>query len=302
MTTKFKTLEEILNSGDFAITAEIPPPVSAGPLELEAKIDLLKGSIHAINLTDNAGANAHMSSLAAASIVLNKGIDPIYQITCRDRNRLAIQSDLMGASALGIRNVLALGGDPIKSGNQPEAKEVFDVNSKTVLNIINDMNKKGLTMGGRELDTKADFFPGAAAIVHDPIENWKPAALEAKASAGTKFIQTQFCYDSNLLKTYMKCIVDSGLSEKLYFLVGIGPLRSDKSAKWMRDKLFGTVIPDTLVLRMEQSKDPIQEGICICADLIDEFSEIPGVSGVHMMAPRNLAAIAPTVARAGIKI
>jgi len=302
MTTKFKTLEEILNSGDFAITAEIPPPVSAGPLELEAKIDLLKGSIHAINLTDNAGANAHMSSLAAASIVLNKGIDPIYQITCRDRNRLAIQSDLMGASALGIRNVLALGGDPIKSGNQPEAKEVFDVNSKTVLNIINDMNKKGLTMGGRELDTKADFFPGAAAIVHDPIENWKPAALEAKASAGTKFIQTQFCYDSNLLKTYMKCIVDSGLSEKLYFLVGIGPLRSDKSAKWMRDKLFGTVIPDTLVLRMEQSKDPIQEGICICADLIDEFSEIPGVSGVHMMAPRNLAAIAPTVARAVIKI
>ena len=302
MTTKFKTLEEILNSGDFAITAEIPPPVSAGPLELEAKIDLLKGSIHAINLTDNAGANAHMSSLAAASIVLNKGIDPIYQITCRDRNRLAIQSDLMGASALGIRNVLALGGDPIKSGNQPEAKEVFDVNSKTVLNIINDMNKKGLTMGGRELDTKADFFPGAAAIVHDPIENWKPAALEAKASAGTKFIQTQFCYDSNLLKTYMKCIVDSGLSEKLYFLVGIGPLRSDKSAKWMRDKLFGTMIPDALVLRMEQSKDPIQEGICICADLIDEFSEIPGVSGVHMMAPRNLAAIAPTVARAGIKI
>ena len=302
MATKFKTLEKILNSGDFAITAEIPPPVSAGPLELEAKIDLLKGSIHAINLTDNAGANAHMSSLAAASIVLNKGIDPIYQITCRDRNRLAIQSDLMGASALGIRNVLALGGDPIKSGNQPEAKEVFDVNSKTVLNIINDMNKKGLTMGGRELDTKADFFPGAPAIVHDPIENWKPAALEAKASAGTKFIQTQFCYDSNLLKTYMKCIVDSGLSEKLYFLVGIGPLRSDKSAKWMRDKLFGTVIPDTLVLRMEQSKDPIQEGICICADLIDEFSEIPGVSGVHIMAPRNLAAIAPTVARAGIKI
>ena len=157
MTTKFKTLEEILNSGDFAITAEIPPPVSAGPLELESKIDLLKGSVHAINLTDNAGANAHMSSLAAASIVLNKGIDPIYQITCRDRNRLAIQSDLMGASALGIRNVLALGGDPIKSGNQPEAKAVFDVNSKTVLNIINDMNKKGLTMGGRELDTKADF-------------------------------------------------------------------------------------------------------------------------------------------------
>ena len=302
MTIKLKTLEKILNSGGFAITAEIPPPVSAGPLELESKIDLLKGSVHAINLTDNAGANAHMSSLAAASIVLNKGIDPIYQITCRDRNRLAIQSDLMGASALGIRNVLALGGDPIKSGNQPDAKAVFDVNSKTVLNILNDMNKKGLTMGGRELATKADFFPGAAAIVHDPIENWKPAVLEAKASGGAKFIQTQFCFDSNLLKTYMKFIVDSGLSEKLYFLVGIGPIKSEKSAKWMQDKLFGTVIPEALIHRMEQTKDPIQEGINICAELIDEFREIPGVNGVHLMAPRNLTAIAPTIARTGIKI
>jgi len=170
------------------------------------------------------------------------------------------------------------------------------------LNIINDMNNKGLTMGGRELATRSDFFPGAAAIVHDPIENWQPAALEAKASAGAKFIQTQFCYDSNLLKTYMKYIVDSGLSEKLYFLIGIGPLKSDKSAKWMRDKLFGTVIPETLILRMEQAKDQMQEGIKICAELIDEFREIPGINGVHLMAPRNLAAIAPTIASTGIKI
>ena len=302
MTGEFKSLKQALQSEPFVITAEIPPPVSAGPFELESKIDLLKGSVHAINLTDNAGANAHMSSLAAASIVLKKGIDPIYQITCRDRNRLAIQSDLMGASALGIRNVLALGGDPIKSGNQPDAKAVFDVNTKTVLNIINDMNTKGQTMGGRELATRADFFPGAAAIVHDPVENWKPAALGSKATIGAKFIQTQFCYDSDLLKTYMKYIVDSGLSEKLYFLIGIGPLKSDKAAKWMRDKLFGTVIPETLMLRMEQAKDPIEEGIKICAELIDEFREIPGINGVHLMAPRNLAAIAPTVARTGIKI
>ncbi len=302
MTGEFKSLKQALQSEPFVITAEIPPPVSAGPFELESKIDLLKGSVHAINLTDNAGANAHMSSLAAASIVLKKGIDPIYQITCRDRNRLAIQSDLMGASALGIRNVLALGGDPIKSGNQPDAKAVFDVNTKTVLNIINDMNTKGQTMGGRELATRADFFPGAAAIVHDPVENWKPAALGSKATIGAKFIQTQFCYDSDLLKTYMKYIVDSGLSEKLYFIIGIGPLKSDKAAKWMRDKLFGTVIPETLMLRMEQAKDPIEEGIKICAELIDEFREIPGINGVHLMAPRNLAAIAPTVARTGIKI
>jgi len=302
MTGEFKSLKQALQSEPFVITAEIPPPVSAGPAELEARIALLKGSVHAINVTDNAGANAHMSSLAGSAIVLNKGIDPIFQITCRDRNRLAIQSDLMGASALGIRNVLALGGDPIKSGNQPDAKAVFDVNTKTVLNIIHDMNTKGQTMGGRELATRADFFPGAAAIVHDPIENWKPAALDSKATIGAKFIQTQFCYDSDLLKTYMKYIVDSGLSEKLYFIIGIGPLKSDKAAKWMRDKLFGTVIPDALILRMEQAKDPIQEGIKICAELIDEFREIPGISGAHLMAPRNLAAIAPVVEKAGITI
>jgi len=302
MTGEFKSLKQALQSEPFVITAEIPPPVSAGPAELEAKIDLLKGSVHAINITDNAGAMTHMSSLAGSAIALNKGIDPIFQITCRDRNRLAIQSDLMGASALGIRNVLALGGDPIKKGNQPDAKAVFDVNTKTVLNIINDMNTKGQTMGGRELATRADFFPGAAAIVHDPVENWKPAALDSKATIGAKFIQTQFCYDSDLLKTYMKYIVDSGLSEKLYFLIGIGPLKSDKSAKWMRDKLFGTVIPETLILRMEQAKDPIQEGIKICAELIDEFREIPGINGAHLMAPRNLAAIAPVVEKVGITI
>ena len=302
MTGEFKSLKQALQSEPFVITAEIPPPVSAGPAELEAKIDLLKGSVHAINITDNAGAMAHMSSLAGSAIVLNKGIDPIFQITCRDRNRLAIQSNLMGASALGIRNVLAMAGDPIKVGNQPDAKAVFDVNAKTVLNIINDMNTKGQTMGGRELATRADFFPGAAAIIHDPVKNWKPTALEAKASIGAKFVQTQFCYDSNVLKTYMKYIVDSGLSEKLYFLIGIGPLKSEKSAQWMRDKLFGTVIPEAILLRMEQAKDPIQEGIKICADLIDEFSEIPGISGVHMMAPRNLKAIALVVEKAGIKI
>ena len=302
MTGKFKSLKQALQSEPFVITAEIPPPVSAGPVELEAKIDLLKGSVHAINITDNAGAIAHMSSLAGSAIVLNKGIDPVFQITCRDRNRLAIQSNLMGASALGIRNVLVMAGDPIKKGNQPDAKAVFDVNSKTVLNIINDMNTKGQTMGGRELATRSDFFPGAAAIIHDPVKNWKPTALEAKASMGAKFVQTQFCYDSDVLKTYMKYIVDSGLSEKLYFLIGIGPLKSEKSAKWMRDKLFGTVIPEAILLRMEQAKDPIQEGIKICADLIDEFSEIPGISGVHMMAPRNLKAIAPVVEKAGIKI
>ena len=297
-----KTLEQTLKANEFAITAEIPAPISASASEIEEKIDLLTGHVHAINVTDNPGATAHMSSLAGCSIVRNKGIDPIFQVTCRDRNRLAIQSDLMGASALGINNVLTLAGDPIKNGDHPDAKAVFDINSKKILSIMQSMNDHGETMSGRQLQTKSNFFAGGAAIVHEPENNWDPVALKDKVTQGAKFIQTQFCYDVDLLRDYMKHIVDAGLSEKLFFIVGIGPLRSDKSAKWMRDKLFGTVIPESIVKRMEQAENQIQEGTAICAELINQFEEIDGVHGAHLMAPRNLSAIAPTVKKAGIKI
>ena len=300
--TNIKTLEQTLKANEFAITAEIPAPISASASEMEEKIDLLTGHVHAINVTDNPGATAHMSSLAGCTIVRNKGIDPIFQVTCRDRNRLAIQSDLMGASALGINNVLTLAGDPVKNGDQPDAKAVFDVNSKKILSIMQSMNDLGETMSGRELQTKSKFFPGGAAIIHEPENNWDPVALKDKVTQGAKFIQTQFCYDVDLLRDYMKHIVDAGLSEKLFFIVGIGPLRSDKSAKWMRDKLFGTVIPDDIVQRMERSENQIEEGTAICAELINQFEEIDGVHGAHLMAPRNLSAIAPTVKKAGIKI
>ena len=297
-----KTLEQTLKANEFAITAEIPAPISASDSEIEEKIDLLTGHVHAINVTDNPGATAHMSSLAGCSIVRNKGIDPIFQVTCRDRNRLAIQSDLMGASALGINNVLTLAGDPVKNGDHPDAKAVFDINSKKILSIMQSMNDHGETMSGRQLQTKSNFFAGGAAIIHEPENNWDPVALKDKVTQGAKFIQTQFCYDVDLLRDYMKHIVDAGLSEKLFFIVGIGPLRSDKSAKWMRDKLFGTVIPESIVKRMEQAENQIQEGTAICAELINQFEEIDGVHGAHLMAPRNLSAIAPTVKKAGIKI
>jgi len=297
-----KTLEQTLKANEFAITAEIPAPISASASEIEEKIDLLTGHVHAINVTDNPGATAHMSSLAGCSIVRNKGIDPIFQVTCRDRNRLAIQSDLMGASALGINNVLTLAGDPVKNGDHPDAKAVFDINSKKILSIMQSMNDHGETMSGRQLQTKSNFFAGGAAIIHEPENNWDPVALKDKVTQGAKFIQTQFCYDADLLRNYMKHIVDSGLSEKLFFIIGIGPLKSDKSAKWMRDKLFGTVIPDAIIKRMEQAENQMQEGINICAELINQFEEIDGVHGVHLMAPRNLSAIAPTVTKSSIKI
>tara|TARA_B110000116_G_scaffold72445_1_gene62754 strand:- start:42 stop:941 length:900 start_codon:yes stop_codon:yes gene_type:complete len=296
------TLKQVIAEEKFVITGEISAPVSAGPTELEDKINLLKDSVHAINITDNPGATAHMSSLAGSAIVLSKGIDPILQMTCRDRNRLAIQSDLMGASALGIKNVLTLGGDPIKNGDQPDAKAVFDVNSKKLLSIMKNMNEPGETMSGRVLTTKSDFFPGGAAIVHDPNEKWDPKILNRKADLGTKFIQTQFCYDIDILRIYMKYIVDAGLAERMSFIIGIGPFRSEKSAQWMKDKLFGTIIPDSMINRMAQATDKLEEGISICAELIHQLQETDGVSGAHLMAPRNLSAIAPTIKKSGIDI
>ena len=296
------TLKQVIAEEKFVITGEISAPVSAGPTELEDKINLLKDSVHAINITDNPGATAHMSSIAGSAIVLSKGIDPILQMTCRDRNRLAIQSDLMGASALGIKNVLTLGGDPIKNGDQPDAKAVFDVNSKKLLSIMKSMNEPGETMSGRVLTTKSDFFPGGAAIVHDPNEKWDPKILNRKADLGTKFIQTQFCYDIDILRTYMKYIVDAGLAERMSFIIGIGPFRSEKSAQWMKDKLFGTIIPESMINRMAQATDKLEEGISICAELIDQLQETDGVSGAHLMAPRNLSAIAPTIKKSGIDI
>ena len=296
------TLKQVIAKEKFVITGEISAPVSAGPTELEDKINLLKDSVHAINITDNPGATAHMSSIAGSAIVLSKGIDPILQMTCRDRNRLAIQSDLMGASALGIKNVLTLGGDPIKNGDQPDAKAVFDVNSKKLLSIMKNMNEPGETMSGRVLTTKSDFFPGGAAIVHDPNEKWDPKILNRKADLGTKFIQTQFCYDIDILRIYMKYIVDAGLAERMSFIIGIGPFRSEKSAQWMKDKLFGTIIPDSMINRMAQATDKLEEGISICAELIHQLQETDGVSGAHLMAPRNLSAIAPTIKKSGIDI
>ena len=302
MTESFRRLKDVLKSGDFAITAEIPAPVSASASEMKQKINIIKDSVHAINVTDNPGATAHMASLAGSSIVQTQGIDPILQITCRDRNRLAIQSDLMGASALGINNVLTLAGDPVKNGDQTDAKAVFDINSKTILSIMDSMNNEGITMSGRELQSKPNFFPGGAAIIHEPEDDWEPKALNDKALSGAKFIQTQFCYDAELVKRYMSRIVEAGLSEKMYFIVGIGPLRSDKSAKWMKEKLFGTIIPDSIIKRMEAASDQIQEGIIICAELIESFKEIEGIHGAHLMAPRNLSAIPETVNKSGTAI
>jgi methylenetetrahydrofolate reductase (NADPH) len=285
------SLQEHLRSGRFVITAEITPPVSTSADDLFAKALPLRGLADGVNVTDGAGARAHMSSVASAALLLESGIEPIVQFTCRDRNRIALQGDLMGAGALGIRNFLFLRGDDPKAGDQPDAKPVFDLESRQLLETAVAIRDRGELLHGRKVGGKAQFFLGAADAPLDPPADWKPNSLKAKIASGAQFAQTQFCMDSAVLRRYMQRLADEGLAGKLYFLIGIAPLRTAKSAEWMRKNLFGTIIADSIVRRMEGATNAEAEGKKIAVELMQEFAEIPGVSGVHIMAPNHDRAI-----------
>ncbi len=296
------SLAERLRAGRFVMTAEVAPPVSCDAQDLRRKATPLRGLADAVNLTDGAGARSHMSALAASAILLGAGIEPILQITCRDKNRIALQSELMGAAALGIRNILVLTGDDPKAGDQPDTKPVFDVNSRTLLSTARQLRDEGKLPTGREVAGKAEFFIGAADMPIDPPADWKPSGLQAKAAAGAQFVQTQFCMDAALLRRYCDALARTGLTKQLAMIVGVNPLRSAKSAQWMKSHLFGTIIPDAMIARMEKAADPAGEGIRICVELIEELATIPGIAGVHVMAPGNDAAIPEVIAAARSRV
>jgi methylenetetrahydrofolate reductase (NADPH) len=290
------TLEERLRQGRFVMTAELAPPVSCDAQELLRKAADLKGLADAVNVTDGAGARAHISALAASAILIGAGIEPILQITCRDKNRIALQSELMGAAALGVRNLLLLTGDDPKAGDQPDTKPVFDIDSKTLIETARRLRDEGTLPTGRKVAGKADFLIGAADMPIDPPADWQPTALLGKVKSGAQFAQTQFCMDAAIVRRYVAVLEQAGVTQQLAVLIGVNPLRSAKSAHWMKSHLYGTIIPDAFVARMEQAADPAREGIIICVELIEELSTIPGVAGVHIMAPGNDAAIADVIA------
>lgn len=291
---------QTLESGHFAVTAEIAPPRGTNFEPLTRSVNDLRTVVSAINLTDGAGARVRMSSLAAAIHVRQLGVEPILQITCRDRNRIAIQSDLIGAAAFGIRNVLVLSGDRLDAGDDAAAQAVFDLDSRALIRAIRGMTDEGVTLSGTELSDKPDFFAGAADVPLEPGDDWSPAALESKSAAGARFVQMQYCFDMELLRRYFARLSEHGLTERLYFLIGLGPLRSANSARWMRDHLWGTVMPDGIIRRMEAARDPRHEGIAICAEMMQEARDIDGIAGVHLMAPGQHQAIAETVRLAGM--
>jgi methylenetetrahydrofolate reductase (NADH) len=285
-----------LAAGRFVLTAEVTPPVSASRDALLAKALPLKGLADAVNVTDGAGARPHMSALTAASMLVQAGIEPILQLTCRDRNRIALQSDLLGAAASGVRNLLALRGDDPSAGDQPDTKAVFDLEARQLLQTARGMRDEGTLPSGRKVDGRCDFFLGAADNPIDPPPGWKPDGLRAKIAAGAQFVQTQFCMDADVVRRYVTRLAQHGVAP--YLLIGVAPLRSAKSARWMRDKLYGTIIQDRYIERLEAAQDPQAEGARICLEVVRELSAIPKVAGCHVMAPGHDSAVAEVLATA----
>jgi len=290
-----ETFAQRLAAGRFVITAEVMPPLSCNPDDLIAKALPLHGLADAVNVTDGAGARAHMSALAASALLIAAGIEPILQLTCRDRNRIALQGELMGAAALGVRNLLLLRGDDPTAGDQPDAKPVFDLDSRSLTETARAV-RDGKLPHGTKVAGAAPFFIGAADIPIDPPPGWKPDSLKAKVAAGAQFVQTQFCMDVGIVQRYAARLADAGLSA--FLLIGVNPLRSARSAAWMRRHLFGTIIPDAMMVRLEQAADAAAEGRKICVETIEELSLIQGVAGVHIMAPGNSAAMPDVIASA----
>ena len=291
-------LEKALASGRFVMTAEVTPPVSCRAEDLLDKALPLKGLADAVNVTDGAGARAHLGALASATILLRNEIEPVLQITCRDRNRLALQSDLLGAAALGIRNLLVLRGDDPSAGDQPDAKPVFDLDSGALIATAVGIRERGELPSGRKVTGRADFFIGAADMPLDPPKDWQPKSLKAKIAAGAQFAQTQFCMDIDIVRRYVARLAEHGLTDRIALLIGVVPLRSGRSARWIKEQLYGAIIPDDMVERLEYSGDAAAEGRQICVDFIEQLATVPGVAGAHIMAPNHEEVIPDVVKRA----
>ena len=291
------TLQEKLAAGRFVITAEVTPPASAARGDFLAKALPLRDVADAVNVTDGAGARPHLAAVTAAAMLVEAGIEPVLQFTCRDRNRIALQSDLIAAAASGVRNLLMLRGDDPSAGDQPDAKPVFDLDPRQLLETARRLRDTGELPSGRKIGGRANFFLGGADNPIDPPPGWEPKSLAGKLAAGAQFVQTQFCMDAGVVRRYVARLAEHGIAGKAALIIGVVPLRSVKSARWIKEKLYGAIIPDALIARLEAASDPAAEGRRICLDLVRELADIPQVAGAHVMAPNNEAAV-PDVIRA----
>jgi len=285
MKTK-SNLERVLEGGKFAVTSEIGPPQSADPNVISKKAMMLKGYVDAFNVTDGQTAVVRMSSWAGALLGKKEGLDPIVQMTCRDRNRIALQMDVLGIAALGINNVLCLTGDHQKFGNHPMAKGVFDLDSAQFLKVVKDMRDEKKFQCGEEMAVEPRLFIGAAENPFaDPFE-FRAIRLAKKVAAGADFIQTQIVYNVDKFAEWMKMVCDRGLHDKVKILAGVAPIKSVGAARYMKAKVPGMDVPDSIIdrLRAVPKEQVPKEGIKLCIDIINQIRRIKGVAGVHIMA------------------
>lgn len=293
-------LERVLRRGEFAVTAELNPPDSANPQDVYERASVFDGWVDGINAVDASGANCHMSSVGICALLTRMGYAPIMQIACRDKNRIAIQGDVLGAAAMGVQNIMCLTGDGVQAGDQPGAKPVFDLDCMSLLETVRTMRDEAKFLSGRKLTSPPNVFLGAAINPFAPPYDFRPYRLAKKIAAGAQFVQSQYCYDVPMLRRYMDKVRELGLHEQCYILIGVGPLASARTARWMRSNVPGVHIPDDVIARLEGASDQKREGKQLAIDIINEVKEIEGVSGVHVMAYRQEEFVAEIVHASGV--
>jgi len=289
------TFKDSLKSKEFVVTAHVNLAQAPDADSLIEQGEILRPAIDAVQLTDNPGAQVQMSGLAAAALLLQQGMDPIVHMTCRDRNQVALQSDFIGAAALGVTSVLLMRGDKIPEHMKPKLRNVFDTNPKELMAFIQNLKDAD------SVTLVSDFLVGATATVFDPDANWTPDTLASKCDAGANFVQTQLCFDMDVVRKYMARIVASKLTHRLNFVMALSPLPSADVAHWMRSNMKGAVIPETVIKRMEQASDQESEGIEICAEMLRELATIPGVSGANLLTLGKLETIPAAIKASGVR-
>ncbi len=292
--------ERVLRAGAFAITAELAPPDSADPEQVYQRARVFEGYVDAINATDGSGANCHMSSLAVCALLTRIGHAPVMQISCRDRNRIAIQGDILGGAAMGVCNMLCLTGDGVQAGDHPQAKPVFDLDSVSLLGIARELRDDHHFESGRKITFAPRVFLGAAENPNVPPLEHRTRRLAKKVAAGAQFIQTQYCFDMERLRRFMTAVDEAGLLDQVYILIGIGPARSAKAAEWMRTHVPGVHIPDAVIERLKGASDQAREGRNLCVEFAQEIRAMKGISGLHFMAYRQEESVAEVIERSGV--
>ena len=298
----YSHLQAVLAAGEFAVTCELGPPRAPDASDVRKKVGIIRGFVDAASCTDNQGAALKMANWGAALLCAQGGVEPIMQLSCRDRNRLAIQSDVIAAQAFGVRNFMSISGDSLVLGDHPMAKPVFDLQGVQLVRLLRRLRDEGKTAAGDPIKGDFGYFIGGAANPFAPPYGWRPLRLLKKAEAGQEFALTQMIFNVERFADWMSYVRDEGLDERVHIFAGVGPLKSARMAEFMKFKIAGMEVPDEVVERMRAAKKPRTEGVKICLEIIEQVREIPGVHGVHIMAIDWERAVPRIVKAAGLKL